>query len=208
MSLRTRNYVDKSLWNVANGAINAVMVATAGEISTLLPGITFGSQDDIGKKIAVSNADIATYTNTTNGTLYEGVYQVVQISSAATVANCGVGAAAYHLFTDSNINVVTDIAHATSTTMPAGVFLTPSPVAGYFTVIFVGAGRVNVKYLASLTNGAPAIGDNVTLGALGAFDDAAAGTVTPTAVFFGKATVAPVASATSAVYVPYIINRI
>lgn len=209
MSLRSRNYVDKSLWNVANGALNAVMVATIGELSTLLANITYGSQQDIGKKIAVSNSDIGAYTNLTNGTLFEGVYQVVQIDSAATVASCGVGMIAYHLFSNSAINVVTDVAHATSTSIPAGVFLTPLPVAGDFTVIFVGGGRVNVAFKAGITNGAPAIGDNVVVGVTGGFvDDAAAGSTTPTAVFLGHATTAPASSTTSPVYMNNIIDRI
>jgi hypothetical protein len=214
MALRARNYSDKSLWNPANGALNAVMVPTLGEVSSIFQNIgatsppLYGSQDDLGKKVCIDLPNIASYTNASNGTLFEGMYQAVQIDSAATVASCGVGRIAYHLITTNGQNVVTSVDQATSTALMAGVFLTPNPVAGYYTVIFVGAGRVNVAFN-TLTNGAPAIGDNIVAGAASGYaDDASAKTVAPTGLAFAKAVTAPVASTTSTVFMSNILNRI
>ena len=208
MSLRTRNYSDKSLWNPANGALNAIMVTTLGEISTLLPNINWNSQDDLGKKVCVALPEIASYTNAANGTLFEGVYQAVQIDSSATAASCGVGRIAYHLISPTGQNVVTSVDKATSTALPAGIFLTPNPVAGDYTVIFVGGGRVNVAFN-TVTNGAPAVGDNIVAGAAGGYaDDASASTVAPTGLAFAKAVAAPAASTTSTVFMSDILNRI
>jgi len=212
MALRTRNYVDKSLWNVANGSLNGVNVATIGEISTLLGGITYGSQGDLGKKIAVSIDQIGSYTFPATPALYEGVYQIVQVSSTAVAGSIFAGAVAYHLFgagASQTQNVVTDVSTATSTVLPAGIFLN-AVTPGNYTVIFIGGGRVNVSFKTGLTNGAPAIGDNVVAGAAGGFaDDAAAGTVAQTPLFLGNAVGAVPASATvSLIYMNRILNRI
>lgn len=219
MSLRTRNYSDKSLWNPANGALNAIMVPTLGEVSSYFANIgatsppQYGSQDDLGKKVCISITEIGSYTNTANGTLYEGVYQVVQIDSSANVSECGVGMSAYHKFLPtSGQNIVTNYSQAVnyqSTIFFAGVFLTPNPVAGNYTVIFVGGGRVNVSYKAGITNGAPAIGDNVNANVAGGFfDDVSAAATGQTNYVVGNATIAPASSTLSPIYIAQVIDRI
>jgi hypothetical protein len=212
MALRSRNYVDKSIWNAANGALNGVNVATIGELSTLLPNIVYGSQQDLGKKIAVAIDQIGSYTNTTVGTLYEGVYQVVQVSSTAVAGSIFTGAVAYHLIgtgTSQTQNVVTDVSTATATSLVAGIFLN-AVTPGNFTVIFVGGGRVAASFKTTLTNGTPAIGDNVVSGVAGGFvDDAAAGTVAPTGLFIGQAVGSiPASATTSLIFMKNILNRI
>jgi len=209
-----RNYTDKSLWNVPF-AVNNINVTLPGEVSPFFstlgsPGqVTYGSQDDTGKRIALTLGEIANYTYTTNGTLYEGVYELVQVDASATAANIYTGACAYYLF--SNITsswVVTDSAHATSVSIPAGTFLN-AVTPGNYTAIFVGGGRVNVKYTASLTNGSPAIGDVVVVNGAtaGSYDDPTSTTAVLT-TFFGIATVAPASAGLTACYVKNVITRI
>jgi hypothetical protein len=209
-----RNFVDKSIWN-APFAVNNVNATSLGEISPYFatlgsPGqITYGSQDDGGKRLALTLSEIANYTYTTNGTLYEGVYEPVQVDANATAANIYTGACAYYLFSNTSSSwVVTDSAHATSVAIPAGTFLN-AVTPGNWTMIFVGGGRVNVKYTASLTNGSPAIGDIiVTNGATaGSYDDQTS-TTAIVANAFGIATVAPASAGLTACFVKDIITRI
>lgn len=209
-----RNYTDKSLWNVPF-AVNNINVTQVGEISPYFatlgsPGqVVYGSQDDTGKRICLTLTEIANYTYTTNGTLFEGVYELVQVDASATAANIYTGAAAYYLFSNVTSSwVVTDAAHATSLAIPAGTFLN-AVTPGNYTAIFVGGGRVNVKYTASLTNGAPAVGDLIVTGGAtaGSYDDTTS-TTAITNKFYGIATVAPASAALTAVYVQHVITRI
>jgi hypothetical protein len=209
-----RNYTDKALWNPANVALNNINVPVLGQISAFFSNIgatsgpNYGSQDDLGKKVAVGLDAIANYTYTTNGTLYEGVYQLVQLDSAATAANVGVGKVAYWLITATGQYVVTDSAHATSTTMPAGIFLN-SVTPGNYTAIFVGGGRVSALFTASLTT-AGAIGNNVAVGGAtaGTVDSLSGPTVAPTPQVIGNAVTAPAAATASVIFMSRILNRI
>ena len=142
--------------------------------------------------------------------LFEGSYIWVQVDSGATVAEVQTGLPAYYkIQTASNsvdpIATVTGYSGATAVNLFAGVFLNPI-TPGNWGVIFNGAGRVNVLYKSSLTNGAPAIGDVIEFGASGGFDDTSATAVT--SKDFGRATVKPVANGTSQVLVQKLWYRI
>jgi len=216
MAGRARNYSDKSLWNPAGFQLNNINVPILGEVSSYFSAIgapsapTYGSQDDLGKKVCIGLDAISDYTNTANGTLYEGMYQLVQVDSSATASACTVGKAAFHLLTATGQHVVTDESHATSPAMPAGVFLTPTVTAGNYTAIFVGGGRVNVAFKSSLTT-AGAVGNNVSVGtgsAAGLFDSLSSPTTAPTPQVIGNAVTAPVASTTSTIFMGNILERI
>lgn len=209
-----RNYTDKSLWNIPF-ALNNINVTQVGEISPYFaalgsPGqVVYGSQGDVGKRVCLTLSEITNFTFATNGTLFEGVYELVQVSSAATAANIYTGAAAYYLFSDTTQSwTVTDSAHATSTAIPAGTFLN-AVTPGNYTAIFVGGGRVNVQYTATLTQGSPAVGDLIVTGGAtaGSYDDATSKTAV-TNLFYGIATVLPANAGLSAVFVPNVITRI
>lgn len=205
------NYTDKSIFNASSDKLNNLNAVTPGQISPIFAtqgiGLNFGSQGDLGKKIAVTDAEIGNFTYTPNGTLYGGVYQLVQVSAAATQANIAQGKIAYLLPTATGYQV-TDEAHALSTAIVAGVFLnTVTP--GNYCFIFVGGGRVNVLLKTGLTNGTPAIGDNIVVaGGGGTADDAAAGTTAPTGLYLGNAVTLPASNTLSVIYMERIKNRI
>jgi len=150
-----KNFVDKSTWNAANIAINNTNVTTPGEINAMFAAIgvtvNYGSQDDLGKRIEIAEANAAAFTYTPNGTLYGGVYQLVQVDSGATALKVGVGLAAFLKQGNTNAQnyVVTSEDQAITIGMLCGVFLnTITP--GNFGFIQV-AGKVNVKYKAGVT---------------------------------------------------------
>lgn len=196
-----RNFVDKSLWNSGNFAINNVNVPTVGEINAMFAAqglsINYGSQDDLGKIICIAESQAADWSYSTNGTLYGGLYQLVQLSSAATTANAVAGLAAFTLDGTSNAGaqgyVVTDESHADAVTLIAGVFLnTITP--GNFGFIQI-HGKATVKYRAAVTDAT--IGDVVIVqgAGTGVFDSLAAGTaVTDTVMgkYVGNAIQLPV----------------
>ena len=203
------NYTDKSIWNVltpGNG-LNNVNVTNVGAINSIMAAngavINYRSQSDLGKRICFTNAEIATYTYTPNGTLYGGVYQLVQVDSGATAASIGTGLLAYLQFAKRSTYTVTDVSHADATSEVAGVFLnTITP--GNYGFIFVGNGYVTGSFKASIANGSPAAGDNVVAGAASGFmDDAAAQTVAPTGLFVGRAVTAPASSTKSVIYIDH-----
>ena len=160
------NFTDKSLWNVAgSSAINACNVSTIGEINSLLATagvpVNYGSQQDLGKRVVITDAEFASkpqWYNTSNGTLYGGVFQAVYIDPGATVANLTVGKIAYiksntnslGVDTGDQVYAVTDSAHADSTSLIAGICLTPTVTAGNYTIIQV-HGKASVQFTATLT---------------------------------------------------------
>jgi hypothetical protein len=134
------------------------------------------------------------------------MYQAVKVDPSATAGNVAVGKVAYLLdstttTTGEYMFVVTDEAHATSTAIPVGVFLnTIAP--GNYGVIFAGGGKINVLFKAGITNGTPAIGDNVVAGGgTGFVDDASAKTVAPTGLALGTAITAPASSTISPIWI-------
>ena len=207
-----RNFTDKSLYNAGTTEINNTNAVQVGQVSGMFAAqgiaLTFGNQDDIGKRTILAATDnFANFTYPANGTLYEGVYQLVQVSAAATSTNVGTGRAAYWNLTATGYQV-TDEAHATALSLKAGVFLN-SITPGNYGFIFVGGGRVTVQYKTGLTNGTPAVGDNIVLGGgLGTFDDAAAGSAAPTGNFMGVATTLPTSAGQGVIYMPNLLNRL
>jgi len=201
-----RNFVDKSLWNTQL-AVNNVNVPTVGQVNSLFAGIgglpgapVYGSQGDLGKIICLSDAEAAAFSFLTNGTLFGGLYQLVQLDSGATSANALVGMAAYMLDTATGgatgaggqTYTVTDSAHALSTSLGVGVFLnTITP--GNFGFIQI-SGKATVQYTAAVTD--TNIGDAVLFAGTtaGTFNAVAAATAVTDAVlstFLGNAIQAP-----------------
>lgn len=160
------NFTDKSLWNVANPAINNVNVATLGEINSVLnaAGVTvnYGSQGDLGKRIVFTEAEVANYTYATNGTLYGGIYQAVLVDSGATAANVARGKVAFLKVSGASTYSVTDQANADSVNLVAGVFLN-SITPGNYGIIQV-AGKVSVKVTTVTSH---ALGVALVVGATG-----------------------------------------
>ncbi len=209
-----KNFTDKSLQNIMKqGGLNAINVATLGELNLIMQAagatIPYGAQGDLGKVGAFTDAEIKNYTYAANGTLYGGLYQLVNVDSAATAASVATGTLAYLKHSGRSTYSVTDVAHADATGMVAGVFLN-AIAPGNYGAIFVGSGLVNVAFKTGLTNGTPAIGDNVVGGVAGGFvDDAAAGTVAPTGLFIGRAALTvPASATTSPIWIPSPIGRI
>jgi len=159
-----RNFVDKSLWNTQL-AVNNVNVPTVGQVNSLFAGIgglpgapVYGSQGDLGKIICLSDAEAAAFSFLTNGTLFGGLYQLVQLDSGATSANAVVGMAAFLLDTATGgatgaggqTYTVTDSAHAAGSGHTVGVFLnTITP--GNFGFIQI-SGKATVQYGAAVTS--------------------------------------------------------
>lgn len=154
-------FSDKSLWNTAFTAVNNCNVATVGEVNQMFQNAgapageapLYGSQDDLGKRIILTEfgATLVPYLASANGTLYGGVYQLVQLSASATSAKAVVGMAAYLLATSTNAQgyVVTDESHAAALTHICGVFLNTITPGNYgFIQVH---GKVNVQYRASVT---------------------------------------------------------
>lgn len=157
MALITKNFTDKSLWNPGNVALNNVNVATVGEINAMFAAqglpINYGSQDDLGKRIVIAETDALSWSLTSVGTLYGGMYQLVHVNASATAANVGQGKTAFFLDGTSaagaKIYDVTDGANFTAIGQIAGVFLN-SITPGNYGFIQV-HGKTTVKYIATVT---------------------------------------------------------
>lgn len=173
---------------------------------------------NVGKQIEIGTTFAQTMTNPAGANqLFEGAYQWIQVDSGATAANVQPGLAAFiKLDPGSTAGVepqngwqqmtVTDQAHADNINLWAGVFIEAIP-PGNYGFIFVGAGRVEVTYRATLSN-TGTLGDIVGVYASGGglFDDLGASTVSP--VDFGLAVTTPIANGTSAIYIPTARERI
>lgn len=192
-----RNFTDKALWLTGNVQINNINVSQLGQISLVAPGpINYGSQDDWGKRVEVSNDAIATYTNTTNGTLFGALYQLVQVDSGATAANVKTGTMAFLKSEAAGSGTVVVTSEDVQTTdVVAGIFLN-SITPGNYGAICV-AGKVNALFASSLTAGQN-IGDQVGFGkGAGELDDIAVATGSTTGKVIGTAITAPAASTAS-----------
>jgi hypothetical protein len=185
---------------IAAKYINAVNTPTASGAQDPVTGASYPTGATRGDIIVLS-AEEATALQAPTTTLYEGTYQLVQVDSAATAANCTIGKAAYTKYSNG-VNAVTDASHADAVNAFAGVFINPTayaPTPGSHVYIFRGNGRVNLAF-GTLTNGSPAIGDIVnTIGTAGLFDDASATALTSRTV--GIATAAPATNTTSVVLI-------
>ena len=185
---------------IAGKYLNSVNSTTATGAADPVSGAPYPTGATQGDIIFLSASEALALSAPTT-TLYEGIYQLVLVDSAATAANCTIGKAAYTKYA-TGINVVTDAAHADSVNMFAGVFIIPTaftPTPGNYVYIFRGQGRVLASF-GALTNGAPAIGDVVaTAGTVGLFDDTSATAVSARTV--GYAVAAPAASTSSVILI-------
>jgi len=179
-----KNFSDKSLFNPGNVFLNNVNVAAIGQINSLLQaaGVTIGmgGQDDIGKRIVLADVDGPDWSLASVGTLFGGIYQLVQVDSAATGANIFTGAAAFLLDTaaggaansGSNNYVVTDSAHALGTSHCVGVFLN-AITPGNFGFIQI-SGKASVLYGAAIASASLAATVLAASATAGAFDNVVA----------------------------------
>src|SRR5208282_1556361 len=163
-----RNFSDKSFWNAAPGfGVNNVNVATLGEVNAMLAlagaTIAYGSQDDLGKRFILSEAEASIYQYGSNA-IYGAIYQPVYVDSGATAAEVAVGKVAFTKDTGTTAGTgaktyaVTGQGGADAVDLIAGVFLnTITP--GNYGIICVG-GKVAVKYR-NTPSVTPAVGDYV-----------------------------------------------
>jgi len=178
---------------VTTGLLNTVNDSKiAGNNSGAGSTSRFGGQ--LGKQLWVSSGQISQMYSSTIGTLYAGVYQYVKFNLGDTPPV--VGQAAYwksgSTITDFIVTTASN-GGATSTPMPAGVFISAA-VAGNYCFIQI-AGLVVVKYKSGLTVAA-ATGAAVIANADGTFDTNA-GTNVPN--FVGTAWTLPVSNSTAIV---------
>lgn len=213
---KTINFVDKSFWNPGNIALNNVNVPIVGEVNAMFAAqglqINYGSQDDLGKRICIQEREAIAYSLTTVGTLYGGIYQLVQVSSAATAANVAVGKAAFLQDGAANVGaqgyVVTDEAHEDAVGLIAGVFLN-SITPGNFGFIQV-HGKASVLFNGVLTDNT--LGDIVVVKGAGdgTFDAIAAGTAVTSVImskYIGNAIQQPVISVLKTVQMRPLFGR-
>lgn len=214
-----------------NGYLNNYNSASdTGQVDAY--GNVYPSGSNVGKVIEVGDSLAAqltkpgstggTYATKSGNPLFGGAYQIVQLDSGATAANVDYGLVAY-IKLDSGVTqgalpetayaniVVTDESAGGVSIVKslfAGVFLN-AVTPGNFGLIWVGAGRATVLYKASLTNGSPALGDNIaTGGGSGTCDDAAANTTAPTGLYIGQAVTVPVGGAYGVIYNRNLFNRV
>jgi hypothetical protein len=200
---------DKHLYNVAlaNGGLNGMNATAPGQFSTdtRLPFTSFGSFEDVGKRIWVEAPNIGLVQVTANGTLFGGYYQLVQVDSTALASNVAVGRVAYIKNTAAGNAAfqVTDESVATANTEVAGIFLnTVTP--GNYTFICIG-GKVNVRLKATISNGSPLEGDSLfSGGGSGTVDDLATGVTWATSLlgrYLGNALAVPASATTIAMQI-------
>lgn len=190
------NFTDKSFWNAATNFLNNTNVATLGELNTVIQALggnvvpQYGSQGDLGKRCVFTEGDLtpiaaSKFLLSTATALFGGIYQAIQVDTAATAANVAAGKAAFILDTAAGgaANsgalgyVVTDEAHALALTLIAGVFLN-SITPGNFGFIQV-HGKAVVLYNGALTDPG-VVGDSVVVKGAGdgTFDALALATAT------------------------------
>lgn len=220
MSKRTVNFSDKSIFNPGALQLNNINVATLGQLNQLLATagvvISYGGTDDLGKRMIVSDQDAADWSLASIGTLFGGIYQAVQVDSAATAANIFPGAAAYLLDTaagggansGSQGFVVTDSAHALATNLGCGVFLN-AVTPGQFTFIQI-SGKATVKYTAapaSLVAGSLVVFKGVTAGTFDTILDATAITGALLSAVLGNSIQAPSNNGLGTIFIKTLLGR-
>jgi hypothetical protein len=209
------NFADKSLWNVAlaNGGLNNINVSNLGVVNTdtRLPTTSYGSLDDLGKRIWVEAPNIGLVTNTTNGTLFGGYYQLVTVDSGANAADVVVGKVAFVKNTAAGNTAFTVTSEGVATGASnevAGIFLnTITP--GNIGAICIG-GKVNIKLKNPITNGGAAEGDALFAGGgSGTVDDLTLASVFSTLFlnkYLGYALAVPVSNTTIAMEIKGILG--
>jgi hypothetical protein len=208
-----------------NGYLNNFNSASAtGQVDAY--GLTYPSGSTLGKMIELGDNEAANLAapGTPANSLFGGAYQIVQLDSSATAANCIAGNAAYIKLNLNGVTAgtlpetgfstitVTDYAHLDSSSLPAGVFINPAtlngfantPTPGNFIIIFVGAGRAKVNIGTAASTSLYAI---VNAGdAAGGFSTAAG--TTPSTTTVGLAVTTPAASSSCVMYSENIIYRL
>ena len=187
-----------------NFVLNTTGDPTASGLQEPITGQTMNYGGlEVGDYFDLTDAEAYSLSNTSIGTLYGGRYQRVLLDSAATASNVQIGKLAYlksigalegpsPTTSFGAFSTVTDISHALASDTFVGVFLS-SLAPGYYGFIQV-QGRATVYGKSSLTNGAPAVGDLLTAGALGTVDDPTQSTALTYALqslIIGKALQAP-----------------
>ena len=207
------------------GPINTINSSSASSQADMA-GNPFWMGLNPGKVIVLSANEASNYA-APGTTLYDGAYQYVQLDSGATAAYATQGYAAYVMLDQSGLSqgtlpeaayttpVVTtgDVANALGLNVfQAGVFINPAtlngnangPTPGNWTMIFVGAGRVQVQVgsVAAVVLGNAVYPDS---GHIGKFQGGA--TIPTTSVPYGQGIVAGSTSATAVSYYSELIFR-
>jgi hypothetical protein len=164
-----------------NFVLNTTGDPTASGLQDPITGMSqnYGGLE-VGDYFDLTDSEALMLSNTSIGTLYGGRYQRVLVDSGATATNVQIGKLAYlktigalegpsPSSSQGTLSTVTDIAHALASDLFMGVFLS-SVTPGQYGFIQT-SGRATVYGKSSLTNGAPAVGDILTAGALGTVDD-------------------------------------
>lgn len=142
--------------NLVNDPSPGNVVATSGVSGSIIQ--PYAGQ--IGKRLVVSSAQALDLSDTTIGTLFEGVYQYVQVLLGATAAPAR-GAACY--WSDIDNAVVTTDQVATNAAKLAGFFLS-APTKGNYCYIQL-AGKTSCLFKSTITKATPADGDLAVLDA-------------------------------------------
>lgn len=122
----------------------------------------------VGGKLTLSQADAVKLSDTTTGLLYGGVYMYVKFNPAGATA-CVRGGVALWLDTSvvsPTCYTVTNEGSTARNSFPAGIFLNATTKGNYDFIQI--AGLALVKYLATVTEGSPAIGDAIFVAATAA----------------------------------------
>ena len=214
-------FTDKMIFNsLANLGLNAINVTSLGQVNQMLSaaGITggvpnYGSQADVGLRAWFTAQDFLTnsrYMNTTNGTLFGGLYQLVKVDSAATAGNVAVGKVAYIKNTTAGNQAFTVTSEdiASSNSEVAGVFVNTITPGNLGAIVIAGKGNVLLK--TGLSNGGPAEGDALFAGGgAGTVDDLALGVAFSTLQlnkYLGFALAVPVSATTIAMQIKGILG--
>lgn len=112
----------------------------------------------VGKRLVLTTAMALKLSDTTIGTLYEGIYQYVQTKSGSTAAPARGGAVYWD---DLTSYIVTPDVTTSNVGLFAGVYLS-APTKGNWCFIQI-AGKASVLFKASPTKTTPAAGDAVVL---------------------------------------------
>ena len=157
----------KSYLNTTGDTTDNALVEPITGLKIPGDGLVLGDYTDMTDTEAKSYSDAANV-----GTLYGGRYQRILLDSAANAAYVTRGRLAYFLKETSIAGtspfyIVTDISHALSADLIAGVFLS-SVVPGYYGFIQV-SGKATVLGAATLT-GTPVVGAVLSAAALGTVD--------------------------------------
>lgn len=149
-----------SSWKLVTGFLNKENVPVLGSPTASPSGsIIQGYPGMLGTKAYFDTAEALRLSDTTVGTLYEGVYQCVKVVATAS----GTVARGTVLFWSDIVNAVVtpDVADATVTGLIAGIAI-GTITKGYYGIMQVD-GEASIKFAASITKATPASGDLVVV---------------------------------------------